>query len=317
MTTLSSLLKNIKIGRAAKHHSLTMFPILAPETPWTNKYLVLDEALATGAFRIQETSESGSVPELLAENDTPSFVFLLDGEELVGAKQNRVLNLSLMLAPCSKTRIPVSCVEAGRWRYTSHSFKGSDRAHFARGRAQKVAQVSSSLESCGTARSDQGAVWDAIDLKLKSTSVRSDTGAMSDLFESSRPTIDEYRVALEPARDQIGAAFFIGGTLLGVEVFDSPATFRKLSHKLVASYAVDAMESTVEPLEEKSAVDDVAKFLNQAILSDLNRLPTQAVGDTLRLDGSELIGAALEVHDHCVHLCAFRRELGRPRRSYC
>jgi hypothetical protein len=87
-----------------------------------------------------------------------SSVFLLDGEELVGAKQNRVLNLSLMVAPQSKTEIPVSCVESGRWRMESHSFQAADRVQFARGRAQKMEQVSRSLCLGGEAMSDQAAV---------------------------------------------------------------------------------------------------------------------------------------------------------------
>jgi hypothetical protein len=43
-------------------------------------------------------SEGGSVPHLLFINDAMRPVLLLDGEELVGAKQNRVLNLTVLAA---------------------------------------------------------------------------------------------------------------------------------------------------------------------------------------------------------------------------
>ena len=48
---------------------------------------------------------------------------ILDGEVLVGAKQNRVANLSIMLPPATDTVIPVSCVEACRWSYASDNFQ--------------------------------------------------------------------------------------------------------------------------------------------------------------------------------------------------
>jgi hypothetical protein len=40
---------------------------------------------------------------------------LLDGEELIGAKQNRALNLTILAPAKQVIVIPVSCVEAGRW----------------------------------------------------------------------------------------------------------------------------------------------------------------------------------------------------------
>jgi hypothetical protein len=116
MNTIDTLIAVLTVGSPARHRCLSVYPLISGGNCANATYLVLDDALATGRFRITEVSEGGSVPRLLAINDTSSPVFLLDGEELVGAKQNRVLNLSVMLAPNSKTEIPVSCVEAGRWR---------------------------------------------------------------------------------------------------------------------------------------------------------------------------------------------------------
>ena len=41
---------------------------------------------------ITEVSEGGSVPELRVVNKGDARILVLDGEELRGAKQNRVLN---------------------------------------------------------------------------------------------------------------------------------------------------------------------------------------------------------------------------------
>ena len=71
---------------------------------------------------VQEVSEGGSVPELLVDNMGDIRVLFIEGEELVGPKQNRILNTSILVAAKSKTKIPVSCVEHGRWGYKSKFF---------------------------------------------------------------------------------------------------------------------------------------------------------------------------------------------------
>lgn len=54
------------------------------------------------------------MPELVVENPLAERVLLYDGEELVGAKQNRIVNVSVLVEAKSSLRIPVSCVEQGR-----------------------------------------------------------------------------------------------------------------------------------------------------------------------------------------------------------
>src|SRR5262245_18089586 len=115
-TGIEQLLGILTIGQPTSYRSLAVYPLKADQHVAAVHYLVLDDAIKTGDFRITEVSASGTVPQLRAVNETATPVFLLDGEQLIGAKQNRVLNLSVMLAAKSETEIPVACVEAGRWR---------------------------------------------------------------------------------------------------------------------------------------------------------------------------------------------------------
>lgn len=297
-------LLTMRIGSPVRHRALSVYPLTPAEASAAPSYLVLDDALATGRFRITEVSESGSVPRLLAINETDRPVFLLDGEELIGAKQNRVLNLSLMLAPNSKTEIPVSCVEAGRWRSESRTFQAA-RVQFARGRAQKMAHVSRSLWSTGEASSDQTAVWSAIAAKSARMAVDSPTAAMSALFDTYRDDLQDYLDAIPTQDGQAGAVYAIGDSLVGVDIFDSDMTFKKLAGKLLASYALDAMEC-VSPSEPPD-ISAVQGFI--ASVGAAARQPATAVGMGLsvRLAASDLVGAALDVAGGCVHLAAFRR----------
>src|SRR5512142_1947912 len=134
---LHTIAQSLEIAPPVVAGNLTMYPLLAEhETP--PAYTTLDEALAAGFVKVTEVSDAGSVPELTIVNDGPTPVLLLDGEELVGAKQNRIVNLTILVPPQSRLPLPVSCVEAGRWAHRSRSFAAAGRTHYASGRAMKM-----------------------------------------------------------------------------------------------------------------------------------------------------------------------------------
>ena len=109
-----------QLGEAVEHRGIVVTPLFPRRDPVT-AYITLDEAVPHG-LRVTETSASGSVPELALHNPLEENVLLYDGEELVGAKQNRILNVSVLCAAKASLTIPVSCVEEGRWRDMSASF---------------------------------------------------------------------------------------------------------------------------------------------------------------------------------------------------
>ena len=217
--TIENALSRIQIGTESTFGNMTIFPLLNGDSGSAD-YLTLDEALGRGLVQITEVSVQGSVPELKLNNESDEPVLLLDGEELIGAKHNRVLNLTIMAPPNRTIIIPVSCVEAGRWSPRSAKFTTSTNAYFAQGRAKKMAQVSSSLMSRGQARSDQHAVWADISLKASHLKAESATAAMSDIYEHCTKRIDDYVGAFAAMDRQIGAVFTINGNIIGFDLFD-------------------------------------------------------------------------------------------------
>ena len=109
-------------------------------------YLLLEDALDLGSFKIDEISESGSVNTVIITNMTGMPVLILDGEEIIGAKQNRMVNATILVAADKATEIPVSCVERGRWRHDTDKFGKSDAFGYSTLRRQKAAQVQFSLQ---------------------------------------------------------------------------------------------------------------------------------------------------------------------------
>ena len=100
--------KNLVFVQSSEFRGLavaTIFDLAEKPAP---DYLTLDEAFDQSGIEITETSDSESVPELKLENKTDTPVLLLDGVELVGAKQNRVTILTLLVPALATTVIPVS-----------------------------------------------------------------------------------------------------------------------------------------------------------------------------------------------------------------
>ena len=113
MKSLHMYLRELKLGKRTAFEGLTMFSLERPADR-ALEYLTLDEALHRGLAQVSEISDSGRVSELAFSNIGDLPVLILDGEELVGAKQNRTVNLTILAPARATTSIPVSCVEAGR-----------------------------------------------------------------------------------------------------------------------------------------------------------------------------------------------------------
>lgn len=303
MTMVNDELNAVEVGLSQAFKNITMFPLLRQDALESN-YLTLDEALEAGTARVTEVSEGGTVPELefLNEGDVP--VLLLDGEELVGAKQNRVLNLSI-LAPSNKSiKIPVSCVEAGRWSYRSRNFASSPRAMYARGRAAKSGHVSRSMRDAGNRRSDQGDIWNNIAEKSERMSVKSETGSMSDIYERKEVAMKDFVEHFQPIDGQIGAVFAIDNTISGVDLFDCPDTLKKVLPKLVRSYALDAIE-IAHPVDDRTDREDAKRFLKALSDSKFESFPAVGLGNDLRIESLTISGGALVADGRTVHLWAF------------
>ena len=303
MTAINTELDTIELGLSQVFKNITMFPLFRQDATVSN-YLTLDEALEAGTARVTEVSEGGNVPELQFLNDGDIPVLLLDGEELVGAKQNRVLNLSILAPANASISIPVSCVEAGRWSYNSRNFSSSPRTMYSKGRAAKSGHVSRSMMGPGTRRSDQGALWDDISSKSERMFVASETGSMSDIYDRNEQTMKGFVEHFHPIEGQIGAVFAIDNTISGVDLFDSPDTLEKVLPKFIRSYALDAVE-TANPVDDRTDREDAKRFLETLAASKFESFPAIGLGDDLRIKSTTIAGGALVAEDRTVHLWAF------------
>jgi hypothetical protein len=305
---LLALSSRLSIGAAQTFRTLAVVP-LVDATALVTGWLTLDQAIERGLAEATELSEEGSVPKLKFLNRGPDPVFLLDGEELVGAKQNRILNLSILVPGRVNLEIPVSCVEQGRWSSGFRHFRNTDRVIYSKLRRQNSEAVSESLKSSYSPRGNQSQVWTDIAMKSQRMSVHSNTGAASALFEHYGHDLDEFVASIRVLPGQVGAAFMVNGRFAGLDLLGGPDLLSKMLPKLVRSYALDVLEINEANQTSKQA-KPAAADADAVVRSVLDRVGqfspsrTKAVGEgeDLRFREDGLVGSALIASHSLVHL---------------
>lgn len=297
---MSVAVPHVRVGEPARYQSLSVFPLFdGRQTPVD--YLLSDEGIASGSVTIEEVSEAGSVPDLLVENKGDLRVLFLEGEELIGAKQNRVLNTSVLIAAGSKVKIPVSCVEAGRWRYRSKFF-GSSRSHSpSKLRYFLKSSVSHALRAQQGHRSDQGKVWEEVARQQSVLGADSATSAMADTFETYKHRVAEFQAKLQYVGGASGMAVAIGKKIVTVDLFDKPSTCGKVWDRLMSGYVLDALEEQAD--QGRAEATDVDQLLGTTNALPWERTEPVGEGEEYRAQQGEVVHAsALVLGGSPIHL---------------
>lgn len=303
---LINLLDKLQFGEVQNFKNLTIMPFHYKNG---NKleYISLEKALEKEMISIKEISEGGSVPELFVANDSDVKVLLLDGEELIGAKQNRVLNTTILLDVKTSTKIPVSCVEAGRWQYKNRFFSSAERTMPSSMKFAKNISVTKELkESEGKSyRSDQGEVWRAVACLSMDYKFTSPTGAMSDVYDYKKEDIDEYIKSFASIENQNGMIIFINNNLAGVEYISYQKCFAELYNKLLKGYIMDAL--TVKKNNDNQDFDSMRNELFDKIKKgEINTFKSVGMGEDNRIESDGLTASFLYVEDEIVHFNALQ-----------
>lgn len=328
--SLNNLAYRLTVGEPRVSGRLTIYPLFysgseknreeeAPDQKEIH-YLLLEDALDRGTFEVGEISESGSVNTIVVTNQTGEPVLILDGEELLGAKQNRMVNATIMVA-AGKTVIPVSCVEQGRWRYEDAKFSKSDAFGYSSLRRQKAEQVSCSLETGADFNADQAAIWEEIERSSKNLGTESPTGAMHESYSSREDELRDLVDNFEYLPGQVGIAVYINNRFSCLDIFDKSQTLEKLWTRLLKSYALEALNTRGRCL--KYPHPEPAELSKAIETSEYLTYPSVSLGQDLRLTGPGIIGAGLIVDEELIHLSIFpatekerrsRNNIQTPRR---
>ena len=293
-----------QLGDPVEHRGVVVTPLFPLADPRA-AYLTLEEATPRG-LRIEEISSSGSVPELRVVNPLAENVLLYDGEELVGAKQNRILNVSVLVGAGKELPIPVSCVEQGRWRHVSPAFAPASHAAHPELRRRKAESLRLDPLARGVS---QGDVWDEVREKNMRMDVRSSTGASADAYRRWQEPLVELERAFPLQPGQAGAVLALAEDVC-LDYVSRPDAFERLYPKLLRGYMLDALER----LDQRPSEKTVDAFVHEVVSAQTTRRPSAGLGHDLRLEGAGAVGSGLELEDELLQLSAFTS--GRERRTF-
>jgi hypothetical protein len=302
------LFSTLTFGAAQSYGSLSALPLTAPMKPGALEYLTLSEALSLSLIRIEEVSEGGSVPELRVISAAKIPVLILAGEEVKGARQNRILNTSILIPATGELIIPVSCTERGRWSYNSPDFKDSGNISSKDIRYATTLSVLGNLAIGRGHRSDQGQVWDRIE-ELHEKSNTADTArtrAMDDAFKNKANDLEEALRHFRLNPGQTGILFFHGGKAAGMDLVSRPAAYARLHEKLVKSYVIDHLGDKAGVPSPERLMSEARRFLDDAMSGEAKPFPSPGLGDDLRLRAPRLHGSMLFYEKEALHVCCFR-----------
>jgi hypothetical protein len=274
----------------------------------TLQYRSSGSAIKDGLLEVREVSQVGSVNHLFVLNRSDFLVFLMDGDVLMGAKQNRVVNTSVLLAPHSKTEVPVSCVEHGRWSPGAGRFQGADFSAPASLRAEKARQVRASLKDKRGHMADQGEIWNSVEKLHVKFMISSATGSLSDVYEQEG--VEDFAAKFAPGEHANGVALFTGGEILSIDLFNCREVFREYFPKILRGAGADLPvgEGTQKSLTQEEASFRALDFLDQFEQLDLEEFPGVGVGVEKRFDRAPFAGFELRHQNVMVHLTALRQQ---------
>lgn len=204
-------------------------------------YELADDLIARGEVVVEEVSAAGQVSLLVADNRCSMPALFLEGQHLVGAKQDRMVNTTVLVEPGRQRVIPVSCVERGRWQYRSRHFETSGRRAGARMRSRMKPGVNRALQEGRGHASDQKTVWDEVEQEQAELRVQSTTHSHSDTFAAFAGECERAQQEMQLPVEAVGFVIVIGNRLVLLELFDRASTCQRVWQQTVPGIRLDAL----------------------------------------------------------------------------
>ena len=284
------------------NNNISIVQFLTPEQN-TVEYISGPKALEAKQILIKEVSEQANVNKILVLNTSPNFVFFMDGDILTGAKQNRVLNTSVFLAPESKIVLPVSCVEQGRWNYSKPVFDKSPDIGTSYLRAKKAKNVSENLRRDKKFDSNQGEVWEDVHLYCMAMEERSETSDFNILYEKN---VDEFSNILKMFRlenNANGISVFVKNRLLHIEIFNRTDVYAEYFPKILRSALIETyrLKASEKILSEAEAYYKTQELLDTTEKLQYSENPGVGVGVERRFETDDFTGFNLIYNNKTIH----------------
>ncbi len=272
--------------------------VTAPDHQPALEYVLAAKAMADKTLVVEEVSREGSVPTLLVTNHLEKPVLILEGDLLIGGKQNRLSNSSVLIPKKTKMPLPVSCVEHGRWHHKSPRPESTrpeatqtESTHpeaFAPSLDCIAAPVHRELKRAKLSQqpvSVQMKVWDSIENVQQARAYCSETSDHEELLQISRSELEDFLESTHCPDDAVGVAVVVGEDSYALDLFDQAATCRHYWKMKIHSSLMQRGRLT--DCEQLFSSEKLEQDIGELQQSRWQVRPERAAGKESRL-GSEL-----------------------------
>jgi hypothetical protein len=290
LSVLEDFFKRAKVGDPVEIGDLRVFPIFRAEKSDGDgkSFMVTDEAMKEKIIEVKEHN-GGEVNTLkMGKEKSKRPVFMMGGEILSGAKQDRILSQDVLLPEKEGSYLlEVYCVEAGRWVTKSKSFETKGVMGTAKLR-QKVAK-----------KEGQSEVWGEVSKKSGDMEVSSPTQAMTANYDDPkvkqkikkiRKELDARIGELEAAEDLIGVVAAVKGEIISLDAFRNEELMAAFWPKLSKSVALDAVDPSFK--DGKVSKDDVALFIKSLGGAKVKPIKNPGIGKEISVESEWASGTA-------------------------
>lgn len=256
-------------------------------------FMSLHEGVETKRITIKETDLDGSVNELILRNHSKDTLFVMSGEIVEGGKQDRVIKNDMIIPPHSgRVKIPVYCVEHGRWREKDHDGDDDDDHHdHSGGKFGDYYSMANQHLSHAIRKKGQQGVWDEVKKINDKNGVDSDTHAYTGHAHhvEFRGKQEEYALVLknifDDQKDVIGVIAVSGSKVIAADMFLSHDLLMNAYPKLLYSYSDEAI-TFGEPVQESSAA--VNEYTHRMLSPELQQKFIEEKGQVFK-KGAQVI----------------------------
>lgn len=294
-------LGDLRLGEARREGRLEIVPVLREGDGTPPGVLLTSQAVAAGLLEIVERGE-GVVQELLARNLGELPVAILEGDTLVGCKQNRVVAHSVIVAPGTSLGVPVGCMEQGRWSHETHAFSSGALKMAPEVRRRTVLDVKASAELSGERRLDQARLWSDVEVALCSSGTASPTSNYYDIVERQGREARETARRLAPVEAQVGVMVLANGALVGFEAAGHQELWSVLSEPTLGSYLMGRHRGGEVKREERASAPE---WLARVRAARVRTTAGLGLGRDVEVDGMGLVGVGLALGALLVHAAVF------------
>ncbi|MBE6487127.1 MAG: hypothetical protein E7Z86_00170 [Methanosphaera stadtmanae] len=299
-------LESIELLDIQQYQNMTVIGLNTPNTRPPD-LMPLDVGLSMGLVEITEVDENGSVGQLNVINNAVTPLLLMDGEEIKGAKQNRIINATMIIPAKSQQIIDVSCSESGRWNYNSQTFKHSYHMASSKVRRSKQESVNNSLRTSNQRISNQSQVWDDIESTQASLNIESSTHAQQDTFISLEKDIDNYLKHFPLQQKQNASIIIINNQVIGMELLYNADKYSQYHQRYMESYIIDAITQQDEHADDNvDAAKLSEEFINRIRLSKIEEYQENNTND-YRLEDDQITGSFIFYEDNLVNASILRK----------